>query len=1050
MSSNIEFVSAGAGSGKTYSLTERLEHFILNKGIKSEGIIATTFTRLAATELKERVRKKLITSGHLTLANSMERASINTVNSVCGQLLQRFSFEAGLSPELRVLDEKEAEQMFSACLDQVLGQSHKHIMYMNDLASRLGQEDDKKNPLWKQHVLDVVSSSRSNDFDTSELIGFSTESQVSLLAEFRDPIQRDLDADLIQQIEAIVSSIDTETDKTKKTKEYISFIRSVLFKLKRGEKLSWSTWVKLSKDEPGAKSKESCESIRIIASDYEAHPLLREDVSAYIKGVFELAASSLDNYQNLKKQKGCIDFTDQEHLLFHLLDDDSVASILSEELELLMVDEFQDTSPIQLALFTKLAKFADHVIWVGDIKQAIYGFRGSDPELMLSALEGIESRGGKADVLSSSWRSRPELVDFCNQVFVTAFKDTLTESQISLSAERPEKSGESSVMTWCVSGNQSQQLSSVANGINDLIDNEYQVVDKDTEEPRSIRPGDIAVLCRTNSRLKTLAKACSVAGIEVSYSRPGLLSTPECTLALACLRYMADPRDTLAAAEIQTLALGKHPEEWLPERLSYLASENADVAWGEEVDASPLRKLSEKRKVLNWTSPTEALLEAIVVGDIHRVINRWGPTIQKSKFRLANIEALIALGKDYEQHCQTQGQAANVAGLLLWLSELSQNEEDWQATSKNDDVVSLVTYHGAKGLEWPVVIACDQEFTLRSRLWGLSVQKNENAFDFDEPLSGRKLRFWPYPFGKQSKGIPLRDRIENSEQGEQCLQAAYEEEKRLQYVTFTRARDLLVFPVKDPSKTTVPGILGSEWIYPESDELLLPNGTTIKTQCKDFEEAGSADTSTDYSPHWLAGNVTNSILIDRTFNASSAVPLQEAEIGVIKELGNRLSIESQKVDMAALGSALHNVIAADINLHGDLLPSRIAEILKAWGVHESFSSSSAKEASERLQRELQNLYPQKECYVEYPISYENSLGQEMKGFVDLLIDTPEGWVIVDHKSSPGKRSGWASTALKYSGQLALYKESIETLTKRPVIDCWIHFAVTGGLVQVSV
>ncbi|NNC54555.1 MAG: ATP-dependent helicase, partial [Pseudomonadales bacterium] len=107
MSSNIHFISAGAGSGKTYSLTETLEKMLVVDKIEPHQVMATTFTRLAAGELQERVRSKLITAGQLALANQVEQSLIGTVNSVCGELLKRFAFEAGLPPDLKVIDEED-------------------------------------------------------------------------------------------------------------------------------------------------------------------------------------------------------------------------------------------------------------------------------------------------------------------------------------------------------------------------------------------------------------------------------------------------------------------------------------------------------------------------------------------------------------------------------------------------------------------------------------------------------------------------------------------------------------------------------------------------------------------------------------------------------------------------------------------------------------------------------------------------------------------------------------------------------------------------------
>jgi superfamily I DNA/RNA helicase len=104
----LTFISAGAGSGKTHRLTQILHEQLLSGGVRPSGVIATTFTKKAATELRERVRSHLLSQGASSLAHAMGQARIGTVNSVCGSLLGRFAFEAGLATEQQVLEEDQA------------------------------------------------------------------------------------------------------------------------------------------------------------------------------------------------------------------------------------------------------------------------------------------------------------------------------------------------------------------------------------------------------------------------------------------------------------------------------------------------------------------------------------------------------------------------------------------------------------------------------------------------------------------------------------------------------------------------------------------------------------------------------------------------------------------------------------------------------------------------------------------------------------------------------------------------------------------------------
>ena len=426
MSKHIRFISAGAGSGKTYRITQDLQAMLANGEAQPSGVIATTFTRLAATELKERVRQKLMSDGYTELAAQIGQALIGTVNGICGELLVRFAFEAGLSPDQKVLEEEQASRLFGAALEGLLEEEPDRIPRLNSMARRLGLIDDHYQPNWRREVMGVASAARANNMNPQQVRDSAAMSNESLLTQFAPqyPSHRDLNSELLGAVSNAIDGVDFDSDKTKGTASYIRQLIGVRVALQQ-DRLPWSEWVKLSKAKPTKKSEHLAEPVQIIAGDFEKHPALREDIRIFCTEVFDLAAGSIEAYQQLKVRQGLLDFVDQERRLYELLDHPHVKTTLSDELQVLFVDEFQDTSPIQLALFMKLAALADQVIWVGDVKQAIYGFRGSDPELMQAVLRGVTEGGGATDVLPHSWRSRPALVDYVNQIFVPTFAHTL-------------------------------------------------------------------------------------------------------------------------------------------------------------------------------------------------------------------------------------------------------------------------------------------------------------------------------------------------------------------------------------------------------------------------------------------------------------------------------------------------------------------------------------------------------------------------------------------------------------------------------------------------
>src|ERR1019366_4581691 len=125
---------------------------------------------------------------------------------------------------------------------------------------------------------------------------------------------------------------------------------------------------------------------------------------------------------------------------------------------------------------------------------------------------------------------------------------------------------------------------SIASGIASLVNEGFQVVDRKTNQPRGVRLGDIAVLARSNPTVKAVAAALSGRQIPSSTAQPGLLKRPEIVLALACLRRLNDERDTIATAEIVSLAECEDPDVWLAERLAWLDSEAPPTSWREQGD----------------------------------------------------------------------------------------------------------------------------------------------------------------------------------------------------------------------------------------------------------------------------------------------------------------------------------------------------------------------------------------------------------------------------------------------------------------------------------
>lgn len=1046
----IRIISAGAGSGKTHRLTKELSELLMDEksGIRPEGIVATTFTRKAAAELVERLRQSLFKKGRAHEAERLSAGYIGTVNSVSGSLLQQVAFEAGISPQLEVIAEEDQQIIFNKALAEIVDDDK--VIILEEIGERLASAE------WKEALKQIVDAARSNNCSPADLAKFAKKSVKGLMkfiptksAQTPEALDKALSNALSKTVRDIKNNV---ADVTKGTKSYIEELEGIESRLRGGHLLTWTEWVGLATKSPTKASELLAEPLQQAAAIHATHPRFHEDLEKYITTLFELASSLISHYQEYKKERGLMDFVDQESELLAAIGMPEVQERLKEDLDLLLVDEFQDTSPIQLALFLKMTALVKQSIWVGDPKQSIYGFRGADPALMAAVAKAVPVRSG--DVQTSSYRSRPDLVNFVNELFVPAFSDLLPRKQVELNPERPEPIGAATALrVWPLnSSNKEKRIEEIANGIVGIIKEAPVIFDKPSGMDRNARGGDIAVLCRTHPECRGVAKALAARGVRVAIGRPGLLDTPEGKLVTACLRYFQNEYDTLANAEIQVLTSpDPKPEVWLADRLVWLAAGNKSSEWGESHKVlSALKSLTPR--AIDF-SPSETLDEIIESTDLRRLLMGWG----EHERRLGNLENLRQMVRTYEDSCRRQMSAATVSGFLLWLSELAGVEKDNQAEGYGTDAVSILTCHAAKGLEWPIVVAATLDAGLRQRVWGVSVIDDRTDVSLTAPLADRWIRFWPWPYGKKSKGTGLLEKMQGNEVMTKATASAEAEDLRLLYVTLTRARDYLVLCVNDKGIPWMNLALNkAKLALPPCDEektLSIDWGAKaekLKFQIQIPKEAAASTLAID-AGEWVverSGRVTYPCA---RINPSSMQLPDDAVVSICKPVvtGTMLQLAG-KPSYEYLGKALHGFIAVD---HGGKKPTaeRIALLEGLLARHEvagTVVNTDLMANCDGFYKFLEALKPTR-ILTEWPMKMK--IGEQlMIGTADMLLETPEGWVVIDHKSFPGPQSLWMKESEGYAGQLKAYSEALKLATGKPVAATYIHFVVGGGMVELKV
>ena len=358
---NIKIISAGAGSGKTYRLTQEMVR-LMREGVRASGIIATTFTKKAAAELQERVRVKLLSEGLNEQAEDLTNALVGTVHSLGVKLLQRFAYEAGISPEVAIIAEEDQQILFNQSLATVL--TDERVEKMTLLCDRLGLSSNEYFD-WRREVRQITEVARANDFSREVLERSRERSFESFRVFLGEPAKKSAEAfnaELSEMLKSSIERLESNADETQVTKNVVKDLVELERDLRLRGELSWRNWAKISKLKPGAKSKDDVVDLLDFAKVHEQHPQFQQDIKAFIDQVFELALAALDEFAAYKKQRGLIDYTDMEALIMDLLRDEQVQTVLRNELDLLLVDEFQDTSPMQLEIFLKLSQLARHSI----------------------------------------------------------------------------------------------------------------------------------------------------------------------------------------------------------------------------------------------------------------------------------------------------------------------------------------------------------------------------------------------------------------------------------------------------------------------------------------------------------------------------------------------------------------------------------------------------------------------------------------------------------------------------------------------------------------
>ncbi|MDB6029193.1 MAG: hypothetical protein JWM68_5416, partial [Verrucomicrobiales bacterium] len=201
---------------------------------------------------------------------------------------------------------------------------------------------------------------------------------------------------------------------------------------------------------------------------------------------------------------------------------------------------------------------------------------------------------------------------------------------------------------------------------------------------------------------------------------------------------------------------------------------------------------------------------------------------------------------------------------------------------------------------------------------------------------------------------------------------------------------------------------------------------------------------------WFPQQTTRNLKLPAHLVPSAQPPIASAKVVETIAFGSPIQTAYKFEDDTDLGDAVHAIFAAEfVNPIHSKRATTVERILKGFGCDQSVWLEDVLRAVDLFREDVEKTFKPKRSLVEVPFSYRNEKGQLVTGFIDLLLETGDGWVVIDYKLYLGSKSNWEAKALSYSGQLDCYRQALTSMNMKTE-SLWIYFALGGGLVRVDV
>jgi ATP-dependent exoDNAse (exonuclease V) beta subunit len=1072
------FVEAGAGTGKTHALVGRILELILSGRAGIEHLAAITFTEAAAGELRDRVSEHLERAAAGTLPESYDRpglppaeqaarrdraaaaladldsATVTTLHGFARRVLARYPLEAGLPPAFEVLDEVRSEDAFDErweALYEVLLEDGSGEAILRLLLCRLEPERLREAARWCDENWDRLTE------PVGTPSGPPPVDAGSVLAPLRQAVAlahhcADANDGLAVHLERMTELVDQLDRVDNDAEQFRLLVRAGKLSCSKGQAPKWNG------QKPTVKGHlEAAEAARSHTVDRVVHTSLVIARDAVIRATLEAAAA--------RRSGGQLQFHDLLVLARDLVKDrPDVAAELGQRYRHFLIDEYQDTDPIQAELAVRLATEGGggpdtpwldlpvapgRLFFVGDPLQSIYGFRRADLDQFFATREGVA--GGSPLHLVWNHRSVPGVLEFVNHVMGAVLEEDQDGGRDgrapyqALVPARAHLAGPGPVVAL-VGGPQPDgarardvrlaEADDLARVVARIRDEGWTV--RHGGEERPARLSDIAVLIRTRTGLEIIEEALNAADIPYRLESSSLVyRAAEVQEVLTVLRAVDDPTDEVAVVgALRTSLLGCDDNDLVTYHGTNRSWDyRADRAGADGPVVDGLAALHELHQARDWVDPGDLVARVVA----RRRAVEVGLGLRSRRERWRRLRFLVDQARVFDEEL-----GGDLRHYLRWAAR--QGSDETRVTEvvlpeADHEGVRILTVHGAKGLEFPVVVVPG----LHS--WRHPARHSPLLVGPDGPevWFNRDVRTLGYEALKHHE--------------EARLEA---EDRRLLYVALTRASDHLVVCLHRAKEATPAGVVaGAAADRVELAEVLealvdpdppsepeADTSTWSEDDRRALLDQMAARAAAAEVPASLSATALARLARDRPDGEDAgqdraARQEEDSEEGEGDDLatqrwrrgragtafGRAVHGVLQLVDLAT-GEGLDGLARAQAEAEG--IPGRHREVARrAAAALGAPLLAGAADPGRRLWREL---------YVGLPVA-----GRLLEGYIDLLLEQGDGSLhVVDYKTDTVKDRDYAAAAARYRVQGAAYAVAVEGLTGKAVSACTFLFLGDDG------